>query len=185
MRQQNLVILDRDGVINQDSPSYVKSAAEWRPIPGSLDAIARFTQAGWKVAIASNQAGIARGRFTLADLDEIHQKMRRAVHNGGGHIDALAFCPHGPDDDCECRKPRPGLLTRIGSELGMSLDGVPFIGDKVSDIDAARTAGAQPVLVLTGNGCAALRQLTNNNDKDDVVVVPRLADAATQFIAGH
>lgn len=147
-----LVILDRDGTINQDSDQYIKSPAEWKPIPGSLEAIARLTQGGWRIAVATNQSGIARGLFDMSTLNAIHTEMHRAVGQAGGRIDAIFFCPHAPDSNCECRKPKPGLLREIASRFGVDLEGVPMIGDSIRDVTAAAAAGAQPCLVLTGNG---------------------------------
>lgn len=147
-----LIILDRDGVINHDSSSYIKSPAEWKPIPGSLEAIALLNQAGYRVTVATNQSGIGRGLFDMATLNAIHDKMHRALGLAGGRIDGIFYCPHAQDAGCNCRKPKPGLLEDIGRRLGISLEGVPFIGDSLRDIDAALAVGAQPVLVLTGKG---------------------------------
>ena len=147
-----LVILDRDGTINQDSEQYIKSPAEWKPIPGSLEAIARLTQDGWRIAVATNQSGIARGLFDMSTLNAIHAEMHRAVGQAGGRIDAIFFCPHAADSNCECRKPKPGLLHEIGARFGVELDDVPVIGDSARDAAAAAAAGARPWLVLTGNG---------------------------------
>lgn len=171
-----VVILDRDGVINDDSPNYIKTADEWRPIPGSLDAIARFKQAGWRVAIASNQAGIARGVILRADLDAIHARMRATITGAGGSIDYLTYCPHAPEDHCNCRKPAPGMLYEIARELGVELADVPFIGDKTSDIEAARRAGARPVLVRSGHGETSEATL---GQASDVTVFDDLAAAAS------
>ena len=147
-----LVILDRDGTINQDSAQYIKSPAEWKPIPGSLEGIARLTQGGWRIAVATNQSGLSRGLFDMSTLNAIHAEMHRAVGQAGGRIDAIFFCPHAADSNCECRKPKPGLLREIASRFGVELDGVPMIGDSLRDVTAAAAAGAQPWLVLTGNG---------------------------------
>jgi len=147
-----LVILDRDGTINQDSDQYIKSPAEWKPIPGSLEAIARLTQGGWRIVVATNQSGIARGLFDMSTLNAIHAEMHRAVGQAGGRIDAIFFCPHAADSNCECRKPKPGLLREIGARFGVELEGVPMIGDSLRDLEAAAAAGARPWLVLTGNG---------------------------------
>ena len=147
-----LVILDRDGTINQDSDQYIKSPAEWKPIPGSLEGIARLTQGGWRIAVATNQSGLSRGLFDMSTLNAIHAEMHRAVGQAGGRIDAIFFCPHAADSNCECRKPKPGLLREIASRFGVELDGVPMIGDSLRDVTAAAAAGAQPWLVLTGNG---------------------------------
>jgi D-glycero-D-manno-heptose 1,7-bisphosphate phosphatase len=147
-----LVILDRDGTINEDSDQYIKSPAEWKPIPGSLQAIARFAQGGWRVVVATNQSGIARGLFDMATLNAIHAEMHRAVNLAGGRIDAVFFCPHAADSNCECRKPKPGLLREIATRLDVELHGVPMIGDSLRDLEAASAAGAKPYLVLTGKG---------------------------------
>ena len=147
-----LVILDRDGTINQDSDQYIKSPAEWKPIPGSLEAIARLTQSGWRIVVATNQSGIARGLFDMATLNAIHAEMHRVVIQAGGRIDAIFFCPHAADSNCECRKPKPGLLREISSRLGVELAGVPMIGDALRDVQAAAAVGAKPWLVLTGKG---------------------------------
>jgi D-glycero-D-manno-heptose 1,7-bisphosphate phosphatase len=147
-----LVILDRDGTINQDSDQYIKSPAEWKPIPGSLGAIARLTQGGWRIVVATNQSGIARGLFDMATLNAIHTEMHRAVMQAGGRIDAIFFCPHAADSNCECRKPKPGLLREIAARLDVELPGVPMIGDALRDVEAAAAVGAKPWLVLTGKG---------------------------------
>ena len=147
-----LVILDRDGTINEDSDQYIKSPAEWKPIRGSLEAIARLTQGGWRVVVATNQSGIARGLFDMATLNAIHAEMHRAVNQAGGRIDAIFFCPHAADSRCECRKPKPGLLREIASRLDVELAGVPTIGDSLRDVEAAAAVGAKPYLVLTGKG---------------------------------
>lgn len=153
-----LVILDRDGVINFDSPSYIKKPAEWKPLPGSLEAIARLTQAGYTVIVATNQSGVGRGLFEMATLNAIHDKMHRAVGQAGGRIDAVFFCPHRPDADCACRKPRTGLLDEIARRFNASLKGVPCVGDSQHDLDAAAAAGGSPILVLTGKGEATQRE---------------------------
>jgi len=147
-----LVILDRDGTINQDSDQYIKSPAEWKPIPGSMQAIARLTQRGWRCVVATNQSGIARGLFDMATLNAIHAEMHRAVGQAGGRIDAIFFCPHAADSNCECRKPKPGLLREIAARFGVELEGVPMIGDSLRDVEAAAAVGAKPYLVLTGKG---------------------------------
>jgi D-glycero-D-manno-heptose 1,7-bisphosphate phosphatase len=147
-----LVILDRDGTINEDSDDYIKSPAEWRPIPGSLEAIARLTQAGYRVVVATNQSGIGRGLFDAATLNAIHETLQRAVQQAGGRIDAIFFCPHADAAGCECRKPKPGMLLEIGRRLNVPLAGVPMVGDALRDLQAAAAAGARPVLVLTGKG---------------------------------
>lgn len=147
-----LVVLDRDGTINHDSDQYIKSPAEWKPIKGSLQAIARLTQAGYRVVVATNQSGIARGLFDMATLNAIHDTMQRAVLRAGGRIDAIFFCPHAEQAGCACRKPRAGMLLEIGKRLNIPLEGVPVVGDSLRDLQAAAAVGARPVLVLTGKG---------------------------------
>lgn len=152
-----LVILDRDGVINHDSASYIKSPDEWKPIPGSLEAIALLNQAGYRVLIATNQSGVGRGLFEMSTLNAIHDKMHRALGVAGGRIDGIFYCPHTQEAGCSCRKPKPGLLEEIARRFGVSLEGVPVIGDALRDLQAAATVGAQPVLVLTGKGKKTLK----------------------------
>ena len=152
-----LVILDRDGVINFDSDAYIKRPEEWKAIPGSLEAIALLTQAGYHVAVATNQAGVGRGLFEMATLNAIHDKMHRAAALAGGRIDAVFFCPHAQEANCNCRKPKPGLFEEIGRRFGASLAGVPSVGDSLRDLQAAAAVGAQPILVLTGKGAKTRR----------------------------
>ncbi len=147
-----LVILDRDGVINRDSAEFVKSRDEWRPLPGSIEAIAALSKAGFTVAVASNQSGLARGLLDRNALRAMHRKLRRLVAAQGGRVDRIVVCPHGPDDGCSCRKPRPGLLHRLARHYDVTLYGVPAVGDSLRDLEAAASAGATPVLVRTGNG---------------------------------
>ncbi len=151
-----LVILDRDGVINQDSVNYIKSPAEWKPIPGSLEAIARLTQTGYKVVVATNQSGIGRGLFDMDTLNAIHDKMHRSVQAVGGRIEAIFYCPHAADADCACRKPRPGMFKRIAACFNADMTNAIAIGDSLRDLQAAETAGALPILVRTGKGLATL-----------------------------
>jgi D-glycero-D-manno-heptose 1,7-bisphosphate phosphatase len=158
-----LIILDRDGVINHDSDDYIKSPDEWIPIPGSLDAISRLNHAGYHVAIASNQSGISRGYFSLETLAAMNVKMNEQLSQLGGRIDAMFFCPHGPNDGCDCRKPRPGLLTEIGNRFQAELGDVMFVGDNINDVKAARAAGAQPVIVKTGKGEQTASLLVEEN----------------------
>lgn len=154
-----LVILDRDGVINVDSDAYIKSPAEWIPISGSLEAIAALTNAGITVAVATNQSGLARGLFDIDTLNRIHGLMVERVGAVGGQIDAIAFCPHGPDAGCGCRKPAPGLLLALARRFGVSLVDVPVIGDSVRDLEAAVRVGARPILVRSGKGHLAAKNL--------------------------
>lgn len=177
-----LVILDRDGVINQDSENFVKSADEWIPLPGSVDAIARLSKAGFTVAIASNQSGLARGLVDRRALRAMHRKLRRLVATHGGHVDRIVVCPHGPNDGCNCRKPKPGLLTRLARHYRTSLHGVPVIGDSMRDLEAATSAGAQPILVRTGNGLKTEGSLVGPLANIDVF--DNLAAAADSLIPG-
>ena len=147
-----LVILDRDGVINFDSDAFIKSPDEWKPIPGSLDAIARLNHAGYRVVIASNQSGIGRGLFDMAALNAINEKMYKALAQVGGRIDALFYCPHPAEANCTCRKPKPGMFEDVARRFNVSLAGVPSIGDSLRDLQAAVAAGGTPILVLTGKG---------------------------------
>ena len=147
-----LVILDRDGVINFDSDQYIKSPSEWRPIPGSIEAIARLSQSGYRIAVATNQSGIGRGLFDMATLNAINDKMMELVFRQGGRIDALFFCPHTAAEECNCRKPRTGMLDEIAARFHTELKGVPCIGDSLKDMQAADAVGAQPILVMTGKG---------------------------------
>jgi D-glycero-D-manno-heptose 1,7-bisphosphate phosphatase len=147
-----LVILDRDGTINQDSEHFIKSLEEWRPLEGSLEAIARLTQADYRIAVATNQSGIARGLLDTTTLIAIHNHLQRALGLVGGRIDAFFFCPHAADSACECRKPKPGMLLEIASRFNVSLESVYMVGDALRDLEAAAAAGAKPVLVLTGKG---------------------------------
>jgi len=173
-----LVILDRDGTINHDSDQHIKSPAEWLPIKGSVEAIARLTQNGWRVVVATNQSGIGRGLFDMATLNAIHDTMHRAVHLAGGRIDAIFFCPHAGDSNCECRKPKPGMLLEIAKRMNVELEGVPMVGDSLRDLQAAVAAGARPVLVLTGKG-------TKTRDAGGLpagtVIFPDLAAVGAQY----
>ncbi len=179
-----LIILDRDGVINQDSDDYIKSPDEWIPIPGSLDAIARLNHAGYSVAIASNQSGIARGYFSLETLAAMSVKMNDMLSPLGGRIDALFFCPHGPKDGCDCRKPRPGMLTDIGNRFQTSLGKVLFIGDNINDVHAAQAAGAKPVIVRTGKGEQTAATIAENNI-NNIPVYDDLADVVNSILEDH
>ena len=147
-----LVILDRDGTINHDSDQYIKSPEEWRPIKGSLEAIARLTQADYRIVVATNQSGIARGLFDTRTLFAIHDTLNRALAPVGGRIDAFFFCPHKAEDACVCRKPQPGMLLEVARRFNISLENTYMVGDALRDVQAAAAAGARPVLVLTGRG---------------------------------
>jgi len=147
-----LLILDRDGVINHDSDAYIKSLEEWVPIPGSVEAIAQLSKAGWTVAVATNQSGIARGYYSLATLEAMHARLRTLVAELGGEVGHIVYCPHGPDEGCACRKPKPGMLLAIADHYHADLRGIWFVGDSKGDLEAALAVGAQPVLVRTGKG---------------------------------
>ncbi len=149
-----LIILDRDGVINEDSDLFVKSLSEWVPIPGSIEAIARLSKAGWTIAVATNQSGLARGYFSEETLDAMHRTLRQRVAALGGRVDLIRHCPHGPDDGCGCRKPLPGLFHQISAQLAAPLAGVPVVGDSLRDLEAGVAVGCQPILVRTGKGAA-------------------------------
>lgn len=153
-----LVILDRDGVINEDSESFIKTPQEWRPIPGSLEAIAKLHQSGYQVVLATNQSGVGRGLFEVATLNAIHDRMHRALAQIGGRIDAIFFCPHAQEANCDCRKPKAGLLQEIAHRFNIDLGGVPSIGDALRDLQAAAAVGAAPILVLTGKGRKTLEE---------------------------
>jgi D-glycero-D-manno-heptose 1,7-bisphosphate phosphatase len=174
-----LIILDRDGVINHDSDQYIKSPEEWKPIPGSLEAIARLNQWGYRVVVATNQSGVGQGLFEMDVLNAIHEKMIKAAAQVGGRFDAIFFCPHTSGDGCECRKPKPGLLRDIAARYNTDLAGVPVIGDSLRDLQAAVAVDAQPILVLTGKG--------EKTAKDPglpavTTIFPDLATAVTKLV---
>jgi D-glycero-D-manno-heptose 1,7-bisphosphate phosphatase len=152
MAGPRLVMIDRDGVINEDSTEFIKSVAEWRPIAGSLEAMAALHRAGWTVAVVTNQSGVGRGLYDETTLRQIHEHMRERVRAAGGEVAGVYYCPHLPDDGCECRKPKPGLFRALERELRVSVAGAPYIGDRLSDVDAAEAVGARPILVRTGTG---------------------------------
>lgn len=170
LAKKGLVILDRDGVINRDSREFVKSSEEWVPLPGSIEAIAELSRGGFTVAVASNQSGLARGLFDRRALRSMHRKLRRLVAAAGGRVDRIVVCPHAPDDGCACRKPKPELLHRLLRHYGATATGVPVIGDSLRDLQAARAAGARPMLVLTGNGSKTARSLPDELSAIDVFV---------------
>ena len=175
-----LVILDRDGVINQDSDEFIKSPAEWQPLPGSIEAIAALSTAGYTVAVATNQSGIGRKLLDRPTLDAIHDRLRDGVRDAGGDLGRIAYCPHLPDAGCECRKPAPGLLRDLARQYGVSLSGVPVIGDSLRDLEAAEAVGGRPILVLTGNGESTRRELDTAGK--EVEVFPDLAAAADALV---
>ncbi len=179
MTEGRYILLDRDGVINYDSDLFIKSPEEWQPIEGSLEAIALFNDNGFKVVVISNQSGLARGLFDQSMLTKIHAKMQHMVEEKGGKITAIYFCPHGPNDQCNCRKPKPGLLEAFASEHHVDLHGVILVGDSMVDVQAAQAAAAQPILVKTGKGQKTLQ----NNPNLNIPVFENLYDAARHIIS--
>ena len=178
---KKMVILDRDGVINEDSDDYIKSAEEWIPIKGSLEAISRIKKAGYLVTVASNQSGIGRGLFSLETLNKIHEKFAALLAQRGSEIDGIFYCPHTPVDNCICRKPKPGLLFQIAQKFDIDLKQTVFVGDSFSDIQAARMAGAIPAMVQTGKG---MRTIEKHGFYEDVRVYTDLAHFARELIRG-
>lgn len=179
-----LIILDRDGVINQDSDAFVKNADEWVPIEGSIDAIARLSKAGFTIAVATNQSGLGRGLFNLRDLEAMHEKMNGLVHDAGGEISAVFYCPHHPDENCQCRKPKAGLIDAIESELACEARGAYLIGDSLRDLEAGISKGCQAILVKTGKGEKTWQTIEheNNPNYSNILVYPDLASAADTLI---
>lgn len=175
-----LIILDRDGVINFDSDQYIKSPAEWKPIPGSPEAIARLNQAGYRVVVATNQSGIGRGLFEMDTLNAIHDKMHKTVAAVGGRIDAVFYCPHAADANCDCRKPKPGMFERIAACYNLDLTSVPAIGDSLRDLQAAEASGALPMLVLTGKG---EKTKTEGGLPPDTLIFKNLAAAVDDLLS--
>jgi D-glycero-D-manno-heptose 1,7-bisphosphate phosphatase len=155
-----LLILDRDGTLNRSREDYVASADEWEPLPGALEAVARLNQGGWRVVLATNQSGIGRGLFDMASLNAIHAKMHRALAAVGGRVDAVFFCPHAPEDACQCRKPAPGLFEQIGARFGLPLEDVPVVGNALRHVQAGAAAGCPTHLLLIGQS-EALKKLVN------------------------
>ncbi len=176
-----LIILDRDGVINEDSDEYIKSPEEFVPISGSLEAIARLCHAGYTVVVATNQSGVGRKYFDMETLQKIHAKMNRLLAAAGGRVSAIYFCPHTPDAGCTCRKPAPGMLQEIGERFQVDLSMVPFVGDSLRDLQAARAVGAKPVLVRSGKG---MRTLENGQELENIPVFDNLSDY-TDHLLGH
>jgi len=174
-----LVVLDRDGVINRESPDFIRSPSEWQPLPGSLEAIAELTRGGFTVVVVTNQSGVGRGLFSAETLEAIHERLRAAVAATGGHISGIFACPHHPDMNCECRKPQPGLLRQVEDAFGVSLAGQPVVGDSLRDIEAARAVGARPILVRTGNGASTERALRADAE---VEVLDDLAAVAAMLL---
>ena len=175
----NLILLDRDGVINYDSDQFIKSPEEWKPIPGSLEAIARLCQADYRVVVATNQSGVGRGLFDMYTLNAIHDKMHKAVAQAGGRIDAIFFCPHAADANCSCRKPKSGMMEDIATRYNTNLKGVPAVGDSLRDLTAAARMGAQPILVLTGKGA---KTQAAGDLPEDTLIYPDLAAVVAMLV---
>lgn len=174
-----LIILDRDGVINHDSDQFIKCPAEWQPIPGSLEAIARLNQANYRVVVATNQSGIGRGLFDMPTLNAIHDKMHKACALFGARVDAVFFCPHTADSHCDCRKPKTGMLEEIAARYSMSLSGVPVVGDSLRDLIPAAAMGGQPYLVLTGKG---MKTQANGGLPEGTIIMPDLASVVEKLV---
>lgn len=175
-----LIVLDRDGVINIDSEQFIKSPDEWKPIPGSLEAIARLNESGWRVVVASNQSGVGRGLFDMDTLNAINEKMTKAIGQAGGRLDAIFFCPHSADSTCDCRKPRPGMFVQIAERFNVDMKGVPVVGDSLRDLQAGVAVGCQPYLVLTGKGA---KTQADPALPEGTLVFPDLAAVAAQLTA--
>jgi len=174
-----LIILDRDGVINYDSDQFIKNPEEWKPIPGSLEAIARLVQADYRVVVSTNQSGVGRGLFDMPTLNAIHDKMHKAVALAGGRIDAIFFCPHAAEADCHCRKPKSGMLEEIAARYNVNLQGVPAVGDSLRDLESAARMGAQPILVLTGKGT---KTQLKGGLPEGTLIYPDLAAAVAKLV---
>lgn len=180
-----LLILDRDGVINQDSDDYIKSVEEWQPIPGSIAAMAHLSQAGYRIAIATNQSGLGRGYFQPADLEAMHAKMTALLHEAGGELAGIFFCPHTPDDNCNCRKPKAGLIDAIEQALGCSAENAYMVGDSLRDLEAGLVKGCKPLLVKTGKGQRSLKKLAEQPQPElnHMQVFDSLADSCDFLLA--
>lgn len=178
IRKMKLVILDRDGVINEDSDSYIKNADEWLPIAGSIEAIGKLYQAGFTVVVATNQSGLGRGLFNLDDLEAMHAKMNELIIEQGGELAGVFYCPHHPIDNCDCRKPKAGLITAIERELGIGADGAHLVGDSLRDLQAGKTKNCIPVLVKTGKGENTLAKLAGNNNADSLTISEEFSNLA-------
>lgn len=176
-----LVILDRDGVINEDSDDYIKSLDEWQPIPGSIDAIARLSRAGFRIGVATNQSGIARGYFDEITLANMHALLCALVEDEGGQVDAICYCPHGPDEGCHCRKPAPGLLEQLSTELQLPLEGAWYVGDTQKDLELGIAMQCRPILVRSGKGARTEARLEPAM-RAAVTVVDDLAAAADHIL---
>jgi len=181
-----LIILDRDGVINQDSDDFIKSPDEFIPIPGSLEAISKLNQAGYTVIVITNQSGLSRELFSVEDLNDMHEKFRRLLGDVNGKVNGILYCPHGPDDNCHCRKPKPGLFKEVAQRYNISLKGVPAVGDSLRDLEAALAVGATPILVKTGKGprtLEAISKLADGSKLSSVPIYDNLSDYVDNLLA--
>jgi D-glycero-D-manno-heptose 1,7-bisphosphate phosphatase len=181
---KKLIVLDRDGVINEDSDDYIKSPDEYIPIKGSLKAIADLNEAGYTVVVASNQSGIARGLFSMETLEAMHDKLNTLLAEQQGKIDKIYFCPHSPDENCDCRKPKPGMLHKIIKDYDVTPSDVTMIGDSMKDIEAASLVGMEPLLVCTGKGMKTKSQLVSNDKFKSIPIFADLAEAVAWIVAG-
>ncbi len=174
---EKLIVLDRDGVINLDSDNYIKTVDEWQPEEGSIEAIARLTSHGFKIIVATNQSGISRGYYSHQTLNEMHNKLRQLCAEQGGKISAIIYCPHGPDDNCSCRKPNSGLFTKMAEYYQTSLCGVYTIGDSYRDLEAGIKVSVKPILVLTGKGKKTLAEKATELKAHNIPIKNNLLDA--------
>ena len=175
-----IIVLDRDGVINLDSDQFIKKPEEWKPIPGSLEAIARLNESGWRVIVASNQSGVGRGLFDMDTLNAINEKMTKALGQVGGRLDAIFFCPHTADSTCDCRKPKPGMFLQIAERFNAEMKGVPVVGDSLRDLQAGVAVGCRPYLVLTGKGS---KTKSDPDLPEGTQIFPDLAAVVAQLTA--
>lgn len=175
-----IIVLDRDGVINFDSDQFIKKPEEWKPIPGSLEAIARLNESGWRVIVASNQSGVGRGLFDMDTLNAINEKMTKALGQAGGRLDAIFFCPHTADSTCDCRKPKPGMFLQIAERFNAEMKGVPVVGDSLRDLQAGVAVGCRPYLVLTGKGS---KTKSDPDLPEGTQIFPDLAAVVAQLTA--
>lgn len=186
-RPYDLIILDRDGVINQDSDDYIKSVEEWQPIPGSIEAIARLSQAGYPLGVATNQSGLARGYFDISVLEGMHNKLKELLQAAGGDLHHIAFCPHAPHDDCDCRKPKPGMLDQISAQLNIPLGpNVVMVGDNMADLEVGNARNCTLILLKTGKGLRSLEKIASHKDARirNVRVFENLAEFAEVLLQG-
>lgn len=175
------IVLDRDGVINRDADDFIKSVAEWVPLPGSIEAIAKLSQAGYNLVVATNQSGLGRGLFDLDDLEAMHRKMENLIQDAGGNLAGIFYCPHTPQDNCNCRKPRSGLFDSIEVEFACDLSGAYAVGDSLRDLEVAIKKNCRPILVLTGKGKKTQEQIRSKQAFKDIPVFANL-QAFTQHL---